>query len=117
MAYTLGSSGESLIWGNSDGSLTFPKKYFAFKHFTLAAAGGTQRVTKCGQNDLPQVPCLKFGEHTAVFVNTLNSTVHWDNVVECVKGSFCCTSEENDWFCSENDGTEVQPRTICSCKL
>lgn len=118
LAYTHGSSGESLIWGSSDGSLTFPKKYYAYKHFTQAAAGGTKRVTKCGPDNLPQVSCLKFGDDNAVFVNTLAFTVpHWNSTaVSCGTGTFCCTNENNDWDCSET-GAELIPESICSCRV
>lgn len=115
LAYTLYSSGESLMWGHDDGSLTLPKKYFAYKHFTHAAAGGTKRVTKCAPDNIPQVQCLKFGENNAVFVNTLDFVVHWDNIISCTPGSFCCTSEASDWTCSNTNSTELNPLSICSC--
>jgi len=61
-AYTLGSSGESLIWGyanssssksssssssSSSFSFALPKKYFIFKHFTRSSFGGSKIVSTC----------------------------------------------------------------------
>ncbi len=68
-SYTLNPSGESLIWGTTSGHLTFPKKYFAYKHFTLAAHGGSKTVMK--YDPMTGFTYLTFGNSKTVFVNTL----------------------------------------------
>lgn len=113
-SYTLQPSGESLIWGNINGSLSFPKKYFGYRHFTRAAHGGSKRVNKYDPES--GVSYLTFGNSKAVFVNNLSSTVaiNWMETVSCVSGTFCCTTYIDDWNCSGN-GTVLPDESVCSC--
>lgn len=113
-SYTLHSSGESLIWGDDNGTLTFPKKYFGYKHFTHAAYGGSKIVHK--YDPMNGISYLTFGDSKAVFVNNLSLTVavNWKGAVICLPGTFCCTTEIYDWNCSEN-GTVLPDESICSC--
>jgi hypothetical protein len=117
LSYTLGSSGESLIWGTDAGDLRLPKKYHTYRHFTQASFGGEKRVSKCGKENLPEVHCIKFGDNHAVFVNPLaNRVPDWNQTISCDTGSFCCTTELNDWDCS-GTGSELPQESICSCKF
>lgn len=113
-SYTFNPSGESLIWGNNNSSLMFPKKYFGYKHFTRAAYGGSKIVHK--YDPMNGISYLTFGDSKAVFVNNLSSTVsiNWKNTVSCLSGTFCCTTDVDDWNCSGN-GTVLPDESVCSC--
>lgn len=112
-AYTLNPSGESLIWGTINGHLQFPKKYFAYKHFTLAAYGGSKMVTK--YDPMTGITYLTFGESKTVFVNILSSSVaaSWIN---CRSSTFLCTTNRHNWIGSGN-GTILPAQSICSCDV
>lgn len=112
-AYTLNPNGESLIWGTINGHLQFPKKYFVYKHFTLAAYGGSKIVTK--NDPMNGVTYLTFGESKAVFVNLSSSSVavSWIN---CWRSTFLCTTDRHNWIGSAN-GTILPAQSVCSCDV
>lgn len=116
-AYTLNPSGESLIWGNTNGQLTLPKKYFAYKHFTVAAYGGPKLVNKYDPQD--GVTYVTFGDSKVVFVNNYSSavTVNWSNAINCVPSTFFCTTELFDWLGSRNDPIILPAESVCSCEI
>jgi hypothetical protein len=123
-SYTLGASGESLTWGQYNGSLKLPKKYYAYKHNTLAsqATPGPMKVTSCGPETSSKVKCIKYGEHRAVFSNNVDSnvTVNWKGAVQCISGSLCCTTNDADWGCDGNvvNATSILPsKSVCSCEI
>lgn len=113
-AYTLGASGESLIWGNGDGVLTFPKKYHVYKHFTKASFGGSKRVIK--YNPVKGVTYLTFENSKVVFVNILGSSVatNWAGAVICEPNTFHCTTGNDDWN-NSGIGTVLPAESVCSC--
>lgn len=121
LSYTLNPSGESLIWGDIDGNLTLPKSYFAYKHFTLAAASdGAKMVNKF--DPITGVSYLTFGESKAVFVNNLNSTqtVDWTGGegTSYVCYGLICTTDHYDWNLSPKSATIVlPPESVCSCTV
>lgn len=115
-SYTLNPSGESLIWGQTNGRLTLPKKYFAYKHFTLAAHGGSKLVTK--YDPLNGVTYLRFGDSKVVFVNNQSSAVvsNWTNAVNCWTDTFYCTTNLFDWHNSRESITILPAESVCSCR-
>jgi hypothetical protein len=121
-SYTLGGSGESLIWGNEDGSLRLPKKYFAYKHFTQASQVTPLSVTTCDPATFSGTKCAQFGDKRGVFANDLDVEValNWFGVANCKSESFCCTTDEDDWTCDEtiSNGTIIMPpKSVCSCEV
>lgn len=115
-SYTLNPSGESLIWGTTSGALIFPKKYFAYKHFTLAAHGRARTVDK--YDPVAGVTYLTFDRVKAVFVNTLSVdfTTEWTDGRSCRRNTFVCTTDNNDWLLSGN-GSSLPAESVCSCDL
>lgn len=116
LSYTLNPSGESLIWGTLNGDLIFPKKYFAYKHFTLAAQGESKMVTK--YDLMIGVTYLLFGTLKAVFVNILstNFIIKWDQNLSCLTSTFACTTDSYDWLHLENSSV-LPAKSICSCDV
>lgn len=115
-SYTLQASGESLIWGDANGNLMFPKKYFAYRHFTLAAQGGPKIVRK--YDPMIAVTYLTFGTSKAVFVNNLPIafTIKLDENQSCLASTFACTTESYDWLNLENYSV-LPAKSICSCDV
>lgn len=129
--YTLGFSGESLIWGDNNGNLYFPKKFFVYKLFVNASntMNGPVEVNLC--NPLPNstsdshpqdtlivenLGCLQFGDVDRVLVNKEAVARQVDDL-SC--SSVCCTTETEDFHCNENSSTTqtVPPRSVCHCVL
>lgn len=118
LSYTLNPSGESLIWGDDEGVLTLPKKYFAYKHFTLAAFDSANMVVK--NDPIVGVSYLTFGKWKAVFVNNLNSTqaVNRTEGVSNVCFRLICTTDSDDWHLLPKSLSIVLPaESVCSCTL
>lgn len=119
LSYTLNPSGESLIWGDDRGDLTLPKKYYAYKHFTLAAFEGAKMVDK--YDPISGISYLTFGETRAVFVNKLQSTqtVNWNRDTLSVCFGLICTTNLYDWNVSAKNPMSIilPPESICSCTL
>lgn len=116
-SYTLNPSGESLIWGNANGRLTTPKKYFAYKHFTLAAYGGSKIVNKF--DPVNEVTYLTFGDSKVVFINNQSSDViaNWTNAVSCLSSTFFCTTDLLDWNSARQPVTILPAQSVCSCQF
>lgn len=117
LSYTLNPSGESLIWGDNNNHLTLPKKYFAYKHFTLAAHGGSKVVNKYDPQN--SVTYLTFGDYKAVFVNNHSAavTANWTNAVSCLSSTFFCTTDSFDWIGSSDDEIILPAQSVCSCEI
>lgn len=118
LSYTLNPSGESLIWGDLEGKLTLPKKFFGYKHFTFAAFKGAKNVKK--YDPMTGISYLTFGESKAVFVNNLNSTetVNRTEGISHVCFGLKCTTHLDDWNLLPKSATIVlPPESICSCIL
>jgi len=113
IAYTNGPSGESLIWGNAS-SLTFPKKYFIFKHFTsasyMASQLGPVKITSCTNH---MASCIRFDSSTVIFLNKGNYLVQLEETTDCSCG-LCCTTEAEDMSCGFNTA-QLPPRSVCTC--
>uniref|UniRef100_T1KFI1 Glucosylceramidase n=1 Tax=Tetranychus urticae TaxID=32264 RepID=T1KFI1_TETUR len=115
LAFTLFPSGESLIWltpkTNATGiqqTLFFPKKYFAYRHFTRASFPGNRRVRQCSTDSFY---CLTF-DNNYVFVNNQQ-----DKAIKLkYEVPLCCTTRENDWICGRYVGL-IPPKSICSVDL
>ncbi|KAJ6645698.1 hypothetical protein Bhyg_00906 [Pseudolycoriella hygida] len=117
LSYTLNPSGESLIWGNSEGVLKFPKKYFAYRHFTLASQKGNKEIEK--YDPVSGVTYLIFGQSNAVFVNNLDSTqtINFEkNRYEC--STLFCTTISYDWNQQlQTTKIALPAESVCSCTL
>lgn len=122
-AYTKGSSGESLIWGNAEGNLYFPKKFFVYKLFVRASntTYGQTAVTVCDNitinesinvNMVKTLPCIQFGDIDRVLVNT-ESKKNQLGRYECM--SLCCVTENDDFDCIESQ--HLPPKSVCHCAL
>jgi hypothetical protein len=131
-AFTRGSSGESLIWGYdiATGKFVLPKKYFVFRHFTLASFGDPKVVSRCNvdivdddvsenRENTTELDCIQFGKTNVVLVN--RRLTHYAIVgFQCKTSSpFCCTTSEFDWNC-DSDSTDhlvLPKRSVCSCEI
>lgn len=122
-AYTYGPSGESLIWGNADGDLYLPKKFYVYKLFVRASnTTYTQtEVTICdnlpfGQmqntNIVKNLPCIQFGDVDRVIVNKESSRKQLEDH-QCT--SLCCVTEKEDFVCNETQ--YLPPKSVCHCAL
>lgn len=131
-AYTLNYSGESLIWGDDEGNLFFPKKFFVYKLFINASntIDGPVDVNVCDSN-LPNpfvdgmartatlvenVGCLQFGDRDRVLVN---KEVDATELPDLQCSLLCCTTETDDFSCSDlnSTSTTVPARSVCHCLL
>jgi len=127
LSYTFGASGESLIWGNDDGTLYLPKKYFAYKHFTLASHHAAEKelskpkVSRCDPAEYKDVRCTQFGSSTAVISNNLEASVkfEWKGQPSCDLQTICCTTNNEDWKCSSSEEVfdTIPPKSVCSCDI
>jgi hypothetical protein len=123
LAFTVGPSGESLIWGNKDtGELTLPKKYYIYNQFTNASrSSGPVRVKSCVSDHLtnlvtdPVTPCLQFDSKNTVFVNAEETVVNLDGAAVDCSCSLCCTTEETDFSCDFKK-SQLPPRSVCTCR-
>lgn len=118
LSYTLNPSGESLIWGDRNGVLTLPKKYFAYRHFTWAAFKGAQTVEK--YDPITGTSFLTFGKSKAVFVNNRNSTqtANWTEDASYVCLRLICTTDLYDWNLLPKSITiDLPAKSVCSCTL
>jgi len=142
-AYTKGYSEESLIWGDDDGNLILPKKFFVYKLFVNASntLRGPVEVNQCNLDLRPSqssykvfliseskgnqlsrsrivknLGCLQFGDGDRVIVNKEREAKQL-NENECKL--LCCTTEADDIICTESsDETNIIPaRSVCQCVL
>lgn len=122
-AYTYENSGESLIWGNSEGDLYLPKKFFVYKLFVRASntTNAETDVSICdnlpfGQvqepNSIKSLPCIQFGEEDRILVNKAAKEKQLDDQ-ECT--SLCCVTESDDFICTEN--RHLPPKSVCHCAV
>ncbi|XP_037033740.1 uncharacterized protein LOC119072591 [Bradysia coprophila] len=112
-AYTKGHSGESLIWGNEEGDLFLPKKFFVYKLFVSASnttSHGPVDVSGC---EAKSFPCIQFDKVDRVLVNK-ESSERTLEVNEC--SSLCCVTESDDFICFDNT-ERLPPRAVCHCAL
>ncbi|XP_074603820.1 uncharacterized protein LOC141857245 [Brevipalpus obovatus] len=105
--FTKSKSGESLIWGTKShhhhvDEIMFPKKYYAYKHFTVAAYGTSNR-TDCSTDGYS---CLQFDDRK-VFVNREIATIDLRSSTK-----LCCTTDDYDFICQQSDF--LPPRSVCS---
>lgn len=119
LAYTLGASGESLIWGDPHGKLILPKKYFVYKHFVQASntINGSVEVKKCNDSEASGgLLCIQFGEKGRIMVNTEFSQKPLGKH-EC--SLLCCTTEIKDNSCDNKGFTSsnIPARSVCHCIL
>lgn len=116
--YTKGNSGESLIWGNEEGDLYLPKKFFVYKLFVSASktTHGPSEVSACEKQNplsIKNMPCIQFGDVDRVLVNKETSEKQL-KVDEC--NSLCCVTESYDFICVQ-DTQHVPSKSVCHCTL
>lgn len=102
------SSGEALIWGikkvfHPEITLYYPKKYFAYRHFTRASFGSANR-TLCSTSEYK---CLQFN-NKKVYLNRQKKPVLLGKAC-----NLCCTDSVDDWRCFHNNTLPTE--SICSC--
>lgn len=102
-------SGEALIWGvkpllRHEIKLYYPKKYFAYRHFTRASFRSSSR-TLCSTGDYK---CLQF-DTAKIFLNRQSVPI-----VLKQNCTLCCTDYNSDWNCSENN--TLPSESVCSCQ-
>lgn len=122
-AYTKGHSGESLIWGNAEGDLYLPKKFYVYKLF-VSASNTTHAPTEVKVCDemsfggiqkpvsVKNMPCIQFGDVDRVLVNKETREKQLQDH-ECT--SLCCVTEDDDFLCI--DTQRVPPKSVCHCAL
>lgn len=122
-AYTKWNSGESLIWGDEEGDLYLPKKFYVYKLF-VSASNTTHAPTEVGACDatsvdgtrrrisVKNIPCIQFGNVDRVLVNKGTSEKQLEDH-ECT--SLCCVTKNDDFLCI--DTQRVPPLAVCHCAL
>lgn len=121
-AYTLWSSGESLIWGDSDGNLTFPKKFFVYKQFLDASnttSNGPVDVNNCDNSQasiVDNLACIQFGDSDRILVNT---EIEDKPLLSHECSMLCCTTETEDYSCGDGQSTSrsIPGKSVCHCTL
>lgn len=110
-AYTKGHSGESLIWGNDNGDLYLPKKFYVYKLFVSASntTHASNEVSECVKN----MPCIQFGDVDRVLVNKDTRRKRL-KIYECT--SLCCVTENVNFMCIDNT-EHVPPQSVCHCSF
>lgn len=113
-AYTNGNSGESLIWGNAEGDLYLPKKFYVYKLFVSASntTHAPTEVSVCDAISVKNMPCIQFGDVDRVLVNKETSEEQLQDH-ECT--SLCCVTENDDFLCI--DTHRVPHKSVCHCAL
>lgn len=114
-AYTKGHSGESLIWGDANGDLYLPKKFYVYKLFVSASntTHASTKVSACDAISVKNVPCIQFGDVDRVLVNKETSEKQL-KVHECI--SLCCVTKNDNFICID-DAQLVPPEAVCHCAL
>lgn len=114
-AYTKHFSGESLIWGNEEGDLFLPKKFFVYKLFVRASntTDAPTEVSDCDSINRTMFSCIQFGEMSRVLVNR-DANEKQIKSSEC--GSLCCVTETDDFICFD-DTQRVPSKSVCHCAL
>ncbi|CAL8075017.1 unnamed protein product [Orchesella dallaii] len=129
-AFSDRSSGESLIWLNTDGSLYFPKKFYVYKLFVRASntTHTPTEVNDCGSlsfrgsqssqsaNIVVTLECIQFGDVDRVLVNRELTDKQLDHH-ECTM--LCCVTANYDYNCTESQHRihSVPPKSVCHCVL
>uniref|UniRef100_T1KJA5 Glucosylceramidase n=1 Tax=Tetranychus urticae TaxID=32264 RepID=T1KJA5_TETUR len=105
LAFTSFPSGESLIWFDSTTKRpSLPKKYFAFRHFSVASSHPSGYRSICSSSGYL---CLKFTTKT-VYVNPGYLKKKITNICD-----LCCTTGDYNYRCMDSD--TLPARSVCSC--
>jgi len=107
-----------LIWGDDQGNLQLPKKYYAYRHFTHASTKDVStplHLRRCDEwSTAKGVLCVSFGDKNAVFVNARDALRPYIDMKGSKCSELCCTTSSQDYSCSDQMNW-IPPGSVCSC--
>lgn len=114
-AYTKHYSGESLIWGNEEGELYLPKKFYVYKLLVRASntTHTSTEVSNCDVNTRKIFQCIQFGDVDRVLVNKDSSE---KGIIPNQCMSLCCVTESDNFVCFD-DTQHIPPKSVCHCAV